>query len=238
MRVGKRLRKRLNRVLARQSLVPNDRVMGISAFPWLKRLEDGAPAIRAELAVLMKHLAAIPPIDKMSPDHRRIAGDGGWRSFFLIGYGIPLDHNIVRMPETMRTLEAVPRLVTAMISIMEPGMHIARHRGVTKAILTAHLGLEVPKRRESCWMDVGGEKVVWEEGRAFVFDDTYKHEVWNNTDENRAILLVQFERPMKRLGRGVARTLYAIVRRTRYIQEAKRNVGYWENRFRQSESAH
>jgi len=31
--------------------------------------------------------------------------------------------------------------------------------------------------------------VAWEEGKALVFDDSYEHEVWNRTDEDRVVLL-------------------------------------------------
>jgi aspartate beta-hydroxylase len=35
----------------------------------------------------------------------------------------------------------------------------------------------------------------WEEGRAWVFDDTIEHEAWNESDRTRVILLFDIERP-------------------------------------------
>jgi beta-hydroxylase len=43
---------------------------------------------------------------------------------------------------------------------------------------------------------VDSEVAHWEEGRSVVFDDTYMHEVWNETDEERVVLFVDFTRPL------------------------------------------
>ena len=31
-------------------------------------------------------------------------------------------------------------------------------------------------------MDVGNDRIYWEQGKIVVFDDSFEHEVWNNTD--------------------------------------------------------
>ena len=235
IKLGKKVRKRLNRFLSRFSLVPLDSVVSTDHFPWLEQLEKAAPAIRAEAEYVMKHLQAVPPMNRMSPDHQRIAGQGGWRSFFLVGYEIRLERNCARCPETMKALEQVPGLVTALFSILEPGMHVQRHRGVSKGIMIAHLGLRVPGESHRCRMDVDGKVVRWEEGRTFVFDDTFPHEVWNESAEYRVILLVQFRRPMLWIGRHLTNLLVGAMRRSPYIQDARANVDHWERIFAASE---
>lgn len=235
VRLGKKLRFAVNRAVVGQSLVGDERVLDPASFPWLRDLEQAAPAIRAEVDRLLEHLDAIPPMNEMSPDHQRIAGGGGWRSFFLIGYGYRLEANCARCPATMAALARVPGVVTALISILEPGMHVGRHRGVSKGIVIAHLGLKVPRDAERCRMDVDGEEVVWREGGTFVFDDTYPHEVWNETPDRRVILLIQFHRPMRLIGRILAGLFIRAVKLSPYIQDARRNVDYWEERFARSE---
>ena len=235
IRLGKKVRFGVNRAVSRYSKVPHDRVLSTKNFPWLAQLEAAAPEIRSEAELLLAHLDAIPPMNQMSPDHQRIAGDGGWRSFFLIGYGYRIEDNCARCPQTARALQCVPGVVTALFSILEPGMHVGRHRGVSKGILIAHLGLRVPAKREMCRMDVDGRMVVWEEGRTFVFDDTYPHEVWNDTSEHRVILLVQFRRPMRLIGRLIAGLFIGAVRLSPYIQDARQKVEHWERRMRESE---
>jgi ornithine lipid ester-linked acyl 2-hydroxylase len=237
VRFGKKARTTINALVSRFSLVPLDPVLSTDLFPWLRELEAHTSLVQREAEHLMRHLKALPPMNEMSPDHERIAGDGGWRSFFLVGYGIRIEENCARCPATVRFLERVPGLVTALFSILEPGMHVGRHRGVSRGILIAHLGLRIPADRAACRMDVNGHSIQWEEGRTLVFDDTYPHEVWNDTSEPRVIFLVQFRRPMRLVGRMITRLLVGLVRLSPYIQDARRNLDLWERRLSNSESA-
>jgi aspartyl/asparaginyl beta-hydroxylase (cupin superfamily) len=227
-RIGKKLRHRLSAIIARSSLVGDRPLFDAAAFPWTAGLERDWPEMRAELLAALADGRAIPPLADISPDHRRIAPPGKWKSLFLYGYGYPVEENIRRCPTTAAAVGSIPGLNSAFFSILEAGAHIPRHRGVTKAILTAHLGLVVPADRAGCRMQVADESVRWREGRTAVFDDTFYHEVWNDTQETRIILLVQFRRPVGWLGRIVGGLFLAAVRRSRFVQDARRNLGSWE----------
>ena len=118
----------------------------------------------------------------------------------------------------------MPNLQTAWFSILGPGYHIPAHRGVSKGIVRAHLGLIIPKEAEKCRMRVGDTINVWRPGEIFVFDDTYEHEVWNDTEEERVILLFDFDRPMRFWGRLVNSTFVRLMKLTAYYQEPKKNM--------------
>ena len=45
-------------------------------------------------------------------------------------------------------------------------------------------------------MRVGDKMIYWEEGKCVIFDDTHKHEVWNDTDGIRVVLLFDVFRPL------------------------------------------
>jgi beta-hydroxylase len=235
MRVGKRMRHRIGAVIARSSKVGDTPVYAASHFPWIAQLEAHWPDIRAEVDALLALEEGIPPLAEISPDHRRIAPAGKWRSFFLWGYGYRNEENCARCPKTAAAVAAIPGLNSAFFSILAPGAHIPRHRGVTKAILTAHLGLVVPRQREACRMQVADEMLHWDEGKTFVFDDCYHHEVWNDTSEHRVILLVQFRRPAGLLGRVVGGLFLAAVRRSRFVQDARSSLGDWEKAMQKLE---
>ncbi|MEQ1525107.1 MAG: aspartyl/asparaginyl beta-hydroxylase domain-containing protein, partial [Aestuariivirga sp.] len=64
-----------------------------------------------------------------------------------------------------------------------------------------------------------------------VFDDTYDHEVWNDTKEERVILLFDFDRPMRFWGRLVNSTFVRLLKLTAYYQEPKKNMATFEDRF-------
>jgi aspartyl/asparaginyl beta-hydroxylase (cupin superfamily) len=42
---------------------------------------------------------------------------------------------------------------------------------------------------------VGKEKRQWSEGRGFVFDDSFEHEVWNEGGSRRIVFIARFYHP-------------------------------------------
>ena len=46
-----------------------------------------------------------------------------------------------------------------------------------------------------CLFRVGAETREWRPGQAWVFDDTIEHEAWNDSDELRAILIIDTWNP-------------------------------------------
>ena len=44
-------------------------------------------------------------------------------------------------------------------------------------------------------MRVATETVRWREGELIVFDDSFEHEVWNESGETRIVLIVDFNHP-------------------------------------------
>lgn len=227
MRLGLWLQPRINGVSARHSKIGNKSFYPTSDFAWVRALEENWEAIRAEALAVTQDLSKVPPLAEISPDHRRIAPAGMWRSFFLYGYGYRVPANCAAAPVTAALVGKVPGLNSALFSILKPGTHIPAHTGVSKALLTCHLGLRVPKAREDCRMRVGEDYTRWSEGEAFVFDDMVNHEVWNDTDEVRIVLLVQFRRPMRLVGRVLGELFLWGVRRSRFVQDARRGVEQW-----------
>ena len=85
-----------------------------------------------------------------------------------------------------------------MFSILAPGSASRRTTGRTRACCATTWGWWFPTRRSSgCGIRVGDETVGWTEGRSLVFDDTYEHEAWNDTDETRVVLFVDVVRPLR-----------------------------------------
>ena len=209
-----------------------------SLFPWTSYLEENWSVIRGEAEALLRDGISVPSLREISPDHKKIALDDKWRSFFFWGYGTRVQSNCARCPETARILEHIPGLLSALYSVMLPGAHVPRHTGPTKAIVTAHLGLLIPAKHESCRMEINERNVVWDEGRVVIFDDMNPHEVWNDTDEVRIILLLHLRRPLRFPGSAVRDFLVAALRSSSFVRDGVRNLERWEkltdpaNRFR------
>jgi ornithine lipid ester-linked acyl 2-hydroxylase len=230
-RFGKKFIRGLADFLGRQSLVGDSPVLDSKHFPFLASFTDNWPAIHAEVKKILRHRESIPVFQDVSPDQMRIAKGTSWRTFILFGFGEKLEKNCSQAPVTTGLLEAVPNLQTAWFSILGPGYHIPAHRGVTKGILRAHLGLIIPKQAEKCRMRVGDTINVWRPGEIFVFDDTYEHEVWNDTKEERVILLFDFTRPMRVWGRILNASFVRLLKFTAYYQVPKKNMENFEDRF-------
>ena len=80
-----------------------------------------------------------------------------------------------------------------MFSILEPRTRIPPHTGSNNIRTTVHLPLVVP---EGCGFRVGAETRTFVPGAAWAFDDTIEHEAWNDSDEPRAILILDVWNPL------------------------------------------
>ena len=79
--------------------------------------------------------------------------------------------------------------------ILKPTPQILPHKGYTKMVLRCHLPLIVPAG-ELCGLRVGNEIKHWKEGELLIFDDSFEHEAWNNSDENRIVLMFDIPNPL------------------------------------------
>lgn len=223
VRLGRALRDPINAWLAKQSLFGDDPFVDPAALPGLVDLGRHWQTIRDELLPLLAERDKIPALGEISPDHRQIASDNRWKSFFLEGYGFRAEENCARCPKTMALVQKVPGLVVAFFSIMEPGTQVPPHRGVTKAWYNCHLGLVVPTGNVG--IEIAGRPAGWREGEWLVFDETNSHRVWNATDEARVVLFLQVRRPMTRRGRLAARALFQLIRHSSFVQDVRRSLG-------------
>jgi hypothetical protein len=80
----------------------------------------------------------------------------------------------------------------AFFAILQPGGELTPHFGDANIQLTAHLPVIVAG---GCGMDVAGETRSSEEGKCFVFDDSFLHSAWNRGDRPRVHLIVSIWHP-------------------------------------------
>jgi len=82
----------------------------------------------------------------------------------------------------------------AFFSETAPDTHIKAHTGGSNLRLRYHLPLDV-KQPEHNRMRVGKEIRSWTEGKVTVFDDSFDHEVWNDGQTRRTLLIVDLWHP-------------------------------------------
>ena len=229
--IGEWILDRLDQFVARASILGNPPVFAQSDFPWSTPLAAEWTTIRRELDAVLAHRAALPNFQDISTDQASITDDDRWKTYFLYGFGFRSDANCARCPETARLVAGVPGMRTAMFSILAPGKHIPDHCGPYKGLIRYHLGLKVPRDATRCRIRIGDRFEGWTEGGSLIFDDTYEHEVWNDTQEERVILLFDFDRPMRFWGRAVNKMFIALMKHTAFYQEPKKNLATFEERF-------
>lgn len=228
---GERALAPAERFIGRRSLVGDGPFLENTRFPWIADIEAHCLDIRTELERLLVHHDALPNFQDISRDQIEITDDEGWKTLFLYGYGFKADLVTQLCPRTTALVEQIPGMVTAMFSILSPRKHIRAHRGPYKGVLRYHLGLIVPRAKERCRIRVGDEARHWEEGASMVFDDTYEHEVWNDTDELRAVLFVDVLRPLPRPDAALNELIVKAIGISPFIQDARRNQRAWERSF-------
>ena len=210
--------------IRRASLVGDSPFYEKEKFPWVEKLEANWEAIRTELEEVLKDRENIPNFLEVSPGQGRIDNEPGkWKTFFLYGYGYPVKDNIARCPETTKLLQQIPDMKTAFFSILAPGKHIPPHRGPYTGVLRYHLGLIVPDP-EKIKIRVHDQIRHWQEGDSLIFDDTYEHEVWNNSDSTRVILFVDFVRPLEGFPKKVNDRVVNMISKSPLVQDGIQNM--------------
>ncbi len=200
-------------------------------FPWAAEIESEWQLVRKELDAVMTFRDQMPSFQDILKEVGMIQSDNNWKTFFLAGIGMDCSENRKRCPETVRLLGQIPGMTTAFFSILSPGKHIPAHRGAWNGILRLHLGLMVPEPRERCRIRIGNDFYSWREGEALVFDDTFNHEVWNETDGYRVVLFVDFARPLYPPFHWLNERLINLGTLAPFLREAGEKQKRWQEAF-------
>lgn len=163
----------------------------VSNFPDCDMLRDNWKEIRDEVMDLYSDGA----MKKIKGDlfFRKIADDN-WKKFYIKWYDKIQDDAYDKLPYTCSLIDKIPQVQSAMISVLEPGAVITPHVGPGRMSLRYHLGLSTPQESDGCKITVDGIDYCWKDGEDVLFDDTFVHEVRNDTDETRIILFCDVRR--------------------------------------------
>lgn len=212
------------------SLVGDYPVFNNTDFEWVKELEENNAVIIEEYKAFIKKLAIekLPTLRDLSED--KIEGHDDWRIIGLMAYGETNKKTIKRMPKTFEIISKIPDVITCFFSILSPGKHIKPHRGPYGGVIKCHLPIILPQNGNDYWLKVDGDKYQWKMGEALIFDDSYIHEVHNNTDETRVVLLVEFLRPLPDEFDKLNKTVVKEIKESSQIKIPKKLYEAWEEK--------
>lgn len=230
--VGAKLLQKYEQLIPRYSPIGNTAFFEPEQFNWTKELEANWQSIRQELDVILQQTYELPNFQDISPDQAyNLSKDSLWKTYFLYGYGIKMAENCRRCPETTRIVQQIPGMKTAFFSILLPGKHIPEHRGPYKGVIRCLLGLKIPEPQEKCGIRVAEEIRHWSEGKAMIFDDSFPHEAWNETDDIRVVLFLDIVRPIKFPLSIVNQLLLKLIASSPFVQDAYANQKKWDQRL-------
>jgi len=182
-----------------------DGPLNTADFPWTAGLEAHWEEIAAEVDDLRARRIALPQVSDVAGFDQ--GNEGSWSNFTIYSYGKWIDINAARCPRTTELVRGIPGLQIAGFSVLGPGAHLPRHRGPNRGALRYQIGLRVPEPEGSCRIEVGSATHVWTEGASMVFDHSVHHEAWNDSDDERFVLFIEFIWPLSGLTGQVNRNV-------------------------------
>jgi aspartyl/asparaginyl beta-hydroxylase (cupin superfamily) len=173
-------------------------------FDWVERLESLTDEIRKELLSVIESKQGFHPYLQGSDNRPETDGGGlkdnkDWSAYFIWEYGNKVEENAARCPTIVKffedyfsSSEGKGGFPCVIFSKLSPNTKIPPHNGLFNTRYICHLPLIIP---DGCGFRVGNDVRKWEEGKVWIFDDSIEHEAWNNSDEDRYILLFEVWRP-------------------------------------------
>lgn len=178
-RCGDQLSAIIDRAIGASSLVADTPVLDMRDFAWTESLRRNWRDIRSEADAAML----------MDRDCR----GGDW-------------HKRALCSETgcvAELIAAIPGVHDAFVATLAPGAHAGLRRDTSKALISCHLGLKVPRDGDAR-MRIGNRVVRWAEGETIVFDASCDNEAWNDTGGTLTVLAIRFARPLCQPGKMIA----------------------------------
>jgi beta-hydroxylase len=128
-------------------------------------------------------------------------GNYDWLNYGLFYDGVEFNQNIMQCPETYKILEKMKdKINIAGFSYMKGKSMIQKHTDSTGIIfhsLAFHLGLIIPEPYSTCQLIIndGYKNYSYTEtpGGTVIFDGTYEHYAYNQSNEDRVILYIDFK---------------------------------------------
>ena len=173
-------------------------------LPWVKEVEAATDAIEAELsAFLATRAQAFAPyvhagleLPGQTPD--TLKDHDNWTAAFLIRDGVEDSEWSAACPTVSALMDTLPLTAikgfspSVLFSKLQPGARIDPHTGLLNCRLICHLPLVVPA---GCGLRVGDDRRDVVRGEVWAFDDSINHEAWNNSADDRIVLIFDVWHP-------------------------------------------
>lgn len=175
------------------SKVPLTHYIAPSYFPELKIIEDNWQVIRDEALALQENGYIAKKDDLPGSSFYK---DDRWTSFYLKNFNNDIPSAYDLAPKTMALIDQVPSMSMAVFACLNPGKKINNHHDPFAFTLRYSLGLSTPNSDKS-GIIVNGDDYKWADGEGIMFDETFLHSAYNDSDKPRIILMTDIDRPLR-----------------------------------------
>lgn len=173
-------------------------------FDFVKKLEDNFDKIEKEVDLIESDLEKKKLITEVNED----IYSGKWNDLFFYTNGVRNNVTCTAFPEIAKIIDSIPEIQgvnpgCVCLSFIYPGSKVTPHFGISNNKLRLHLGIKNLEDSTLYVKDKGFNKdaktlsLKWKKGKVFIFDDSFKHWVINNSkgDKPRVILLIDLWHP-------------------------------------------
>lgn len=201
------------------------------AFPWVESLEAASETLRNEYEAAIGvgvEMQPYVPAAIDAPSWEQLRGSLDWAAIHLYqdARATPMLERFPGTNEALRgvdlaRIDGVPMEV--FFSRLKPGAHIPPTHGLTNSRVTVHLPLIVPP---NCEIRVGEHLHQWQQGKVFAFDDSFEHEAWNRSEEDRVVLIFEAYHPDLSMQEREA-IEYVLTARQRWLDARMSLINNW-----------
>lgn len=99
-----------------------------------------------------------------------------------------------KFPKLLEAVKNVKRLKNVSFSLLPANTSRHMHDKHNKDLFRAHIPIKLPTNREECGICVEKECRTWEYDDFLLLDENLMHQVWNKSDTDRIILLIDVKK--------------------------------------------
>lgn len=127
-----------------------------------------------------------------------LANKDTWQALSIFKDGVEDTSVSKHFPVLLNALKGVPCYgltdspYEVFFSKLAKGQTIPPHYGLSNHSLTVHLAIDIPS---NCYLEVNGERTLWQESKLTIFDDSYLHMAHNGGDRDRVVLIFAIWHP-------------------------------------------
>ena len=165
----------------------------------LRILEKNFNLIKSEVEGLLNSKNKFRPYHEIDSLQHKISAvenpERNWKVFMLYMMGEFSTEALRTCPQTCLLLKRIPGIYQCFFSILDPQKNIPAHNGSYRGYLRYHLGLKVPTKNPP-YIRIKDQYYTWTESGSVLFDDSWNHQVTNQCNSERVILVVDIYRPL------------------------------------------